>query len=276
MAESADTVPGPTVSYRIRAVRPLAWVMAFLAAVPFFGLIDMVALLDLDQPASEWDVPLGVSWGSFFTVLLAGPFVWIALMPHRAWPAIVQLGIASFALMISSLAGLDGRPLWVAVPVAGSALLFAWLTSGVAGRFPRSWSLHWPYLILAGAGLVMWIPYALHALGMSRARIDGDITLGIEHWPVQGAAGLALAMCAVAMAMWAPGRPLLRLTVSVSATLIGVSMLDEPDRAGALGSQLWGTAMVIWGTALALPLPVRRSGRVDATHQDPNDPGQYK
>jgi hypothetical protein len=77
----------------------------------FYGLIDLSTLFDLADPAYEWAVPLDTSWGSLFTSVLAGAYVWIALMPGRSWPAVVQLGIAGTALIASSLAGLDFRPL---------------------------------------------------------------------------------------------------------------------------------------------------------------------
>jgi hypothetical protein len=85
--------------------------------------------------------------------------------------------------------------------VAGSAVLVPWLTRGPVGRFPRAWSAHPPYLLLGAAGIMIWLPYALHALGFARAGAVADDSWGIEHWPVQGAAGLAVAAC-----VW-PWRP---------------------------------------------------------------------
>jgi hypothetical protein len=50
----------------------------------------------------------------------------------------------------------------------------------------------------------------------------------------------------------------MRLSLSLSATLIGAAMLAYPDRDGAMPSPMWGVAMVIWGTLLALPVADRR------------------
>ena len=243
----------------MRAVKPFAWFLAALAAVGLFGLVDLATLVGWVDQSYEWAVPLEVSWGALFTLVIAGSYAWIAFLPARSWPAVVQLGIAGTALAVGSLAGLDGRPLWVAVPVAGSAVLFAWLTRERAGRFPREWSPDPAYLLLGAAGILIWLPYVLHALAASRAGAAGDHTWGVEHWPVQGAAGLALAACAVVMAFWLPGRPLLRLTVSLSATLIGAADLAYPDRDGAMDLPLWGVVTVLWGTSIALPLPSRAS-----------------
>lgn len=269
MTESAEAASGPTSSARIQAVKPLAWIMAGFAAVVYYGLVDLGTVFGLSDPAYVWAVPLEASWGALFTFVIAGSYVWIALMPARAWPAVVQLGVAGAALAVGSVAGLDGRPLSVAVPVVGSAVLFAWLTGEVAGRFPRTWSVNLPYLLLAVVGALIWLPYALNAFGKSRAGAEGDITWGIEHWPVQGATGVALAAAAAAMAFWAPGRPLLRLTVSLSATLIGAADLAYPDRAGAMDNPGWGIAMVIWGTATALPLPSPLSGPRQTPDRNP-------
>ena len=84
-------------------------------------------------------------------------------------------------------------------------------------------------------------------------------TMGINHWPVQGAVGLALGACALVMAIWPAGRPLMRLSISLSAAFIGAAMLAYPDRDGAMPSPMWGVVIVIWGTLLALPLPHRHT-----------------
>lgn len=241
-----------------RLVKPLAWIMAGVTSVLLFGIIDLSTLPGWANPAYQWPVPLEVSWGSFFTFVLAGSYVWIALSPRDPWPATVQLGVAAAALFLSTIVGLDARPLPIAALVAGSATLFALLTRKVSDALPRLWSLSWPYLFLAVAGAPMWLIYALRALDMSRQGKQGDDTWGIEHWPVQGALGLTLGLCAVIMAFWTPGRALLRLSTSVSATFIGAAMLAYPHREGAMEGPMWGVAMVIWGTLLALPLPGSR------------------
>ncbi|TSE16462.1 hypothetical protein B1A87_011950 [Arthrobacter sp. KBS0703] len=262
MAEAAAT-PGTATSERVQAVKPLAWIMAGLSAVVFYGIIDLTTLADGANPDYEWKVPLEVSWGSLFTFVLAGSYAWIALRPHRAWPAVVQLAVAAVALTISSIIGADVRPLLLGVPVSGSAALFAWLSREVAGPFPRAFSVDWPVLLLAIAGAPMWLFYSLRAMEESRTKPAGPEdwmfqTMGINHWPVQGAAGLAVGACALVMAFWPAGRPLMRLSLSLSATLIGAAMLAYPDRDGAMPSPMWGVAMVIWGTLLALPVADRR------------------
>jgi hypothetical protein len=116
------------------------------------------------------------------------------------------------------------------------------------------WNLSRPYLLIAVAGVPLWMLYALHAFEVSRLRKDtGHLTWDIEHWPVQGSVGIVLSLSALALAFWPPGRPLMRVTTSLSATYIGAAMLASPDRAGAMDSPMWGVAMVLWGTVAALP-----------------------
>ncbi|WP_395403811.1 hypothetical protein ACHMXB_06525 [Arthrobacter sp. UC242_113] len=255
MAERAELAGEP--SERLQAVKPLAWIMAGLCAVLFFGLVDLSTLFDLADPSYQWAVPLEASWGSLFTFVLAGAYVWIAVVPGQSWPAVVQLGIAGTGLVASSVAGLDGRPLLLGLPVVGSAALFAWLCRELSGPLPRRISVHWPLLVLGAGGAPLWLMYSLYALEKSRTPHEGPEwegqTMGIDHWPVQGAAGLTLAACSLVMALWPAARPLMRLSVSLSATFIGVAMLAYPAKDGAMPGTGWGIAFAIWGTLLALP-----------------------
>lgn len=69
--------------------------------------------------------------------------------------------------------------------------------------------------------------------GVNGARGFGNTVRPVRsRLRMAGPIGLALGACAAAMGCWAPGRPLLRLTVSLSATLIGAANLAYPDRAG--------------------------------------------
>lgn len=96
------------------------------------------------------------------------------------------------------------------------------------------------------AGVPLWLPYSILALQMSRLEPNaGHDTWGIEHWPVQGATGITLLVAALIMAGWSPGRPLWRLSASLSAVYIGVAMLAYPDREGAMDNPMWGVAMVL-------------------------------
>ncbi|WP_139346597.1 hypothetical protein [Sinomonas mesophila] len=239
-----------------RAARLLAWLFAATSAIVFFGIVDLATLPGWTDPAYEWQVPLDASWGSLFTFVIAAAYASIARRPGSPWPAIVQLGVAAVALGISAALGQDARPVWVGLGVAGTAALLTWLTKAVSEPFPRTTSLDWPLGALALLGLPLWLGFALDALEKSRLVADDDAravnTLGMDHWPFQAALGLILPVCALLMCVWPPARPLLRVSLSLSAAYVGVAVLAFPDRAGAMPHYLWGVAMVFWGTLLAL------------------------
>lgn len=241
----------------LRAMRVIAWLMAVVAVIPLFGLADLMTLPGWVDPQYEWKVPLEASWGSLFTFVTAGSCLALALKPDRPWPGIVLLTVAAGTLALGAVLGLNARPLALAAIVAAPVAVFVWLARKAAQPFPWAWNVSRQYLLLAVVGVPLWLFYALHALEMSRRGnlIEDSITLGIEHWPVQGSVGLTLGLSAALMAVWVPSRGLLRVTTSLSSTYIGAAMLAYPDRAGAMDGPMWGVAMVLWGTVLALPLP---------------------
>lgn len=248
--------------------RSAAIVFAFVAMVVLMGLIDLFTLLGWVDQQYEWEVPLEASWGALFTFFLAGAYIWVALFPHTPTPAFLQLTIAATALLVSAVAGADWRPLAVAVGVAASGLVL-WLLLGrpAFGGMTRV-TVRWAPLGVAVVGLPLWLPYTLDAFAQSRAGVLGTITQGIEHWPVQGAAGVAIVLASVAMGLWADARPLLRVAVSLSAVYIGMAELAYPDRAGAMGSLLWGVGVILWGVLVALVVvPSGVKWREDAGHR---------
>jgi hypothetical protein len=187
-------------------------------------------------------------------------YVWVALYPKAPWPALVQFAVCGLALLVSAGAGTDWRPLGLALGVAASGLVL-WLLAGrpapaLAGGRPLA---PWATLTIAVLGLPLWLPYALTAFTQSRAGVVGSLTQGIEHWPVQGAVGVALVLGSIALALWDEGRPLLRAAVSLSAVYIGMAELAYPDRAGAMGSLVWGVGVTLWGLVVALVAVPRRA-----------------
>lgn len=252
---AVDPTTPPTA--RMRGAKALAWFLAFVSAFLFFGIVDLLTLPGWVDPRYEWKVPLEVSWGSLFTFVVAGSYVRIARNPFEPWPAIGLLSITTAALILSSTLGIDARPLPVALVIGATVAVFARLARKSTAPFPRQWRMSWQHLVVAAAGIPLWLFYVLHALAMSREGRADDISWGIEHWPVQAAVGMTLALSAVLMAFWVPARSLLGVTTSLSAALIGTAMLAYPDRAGAMDNPMWGVAMVVWATVLALLQPVR-------------------
>jgi hypothetical protein len=233
-------------------VRAVAVLLALAAALLMMGLIDLLTLPGWVNQQYEWEVPLEASWGALFTFFLAGGYLWLALFPRAPWPAFVQLGISGMGLVVGAGGGADWRPLVVALGVMVSGVVL-WLLLGRPTLARRGRPMvDRTMLALAGLGVLLWLPYVLMALSQSRAGVLGSITQGVEHWPVQGAVGLAVVLASLVMAVWETGRPLLRVTISLSAVYIGMAELAYPDRAGAMGSLPWGVGVTLWGLLVAL------------------------
>jgi hypothetical protein len=238
---------------RLQFVRVVAWLMVAVSAVGLFGIADLMTLPGWVDQRYVWAVSLEASWGSLMTFIVAGSYASIALNPRDPWPGTVLLVVAGMALVLCAIFGADSRPLPLSLIVAVPAIGLLYSARREITALSRSLRPAWPHLLLAAAGVALWLPYSIHALQMSRLEPNaGHGTWGIEHWPVQGAAGITIMVAALIMSWWGPVRPLARVSISLSAVYIGVAMLAYPDRAGAMEGPMWGVAMVLWGTALAL------------------------
>ncbi|MFP5416003.1 MAG: hypothetical protein ACLGHZ_03870 [Actinomycetes bacterium] len=251
--------------------RWVAVVLALLAAVGMMGVIDLLTLPGWVNQQFRWEVPLEASWGALFTFYIAGAHLWVALYPGAPWPAFLQLGICSASLLVCGAGGADWRLLPLAVAVALSGLVLWWLLGRPPSPAMPRVALRLDLLAFAAVGALLWLPYTWVALERSRAGVLGSITQGVEHWPVQGALGLALVLASLAMALWEMGRPLLRVAVSLSAVYIGMAELAFPDRAGAMGSLAWGTGVTLWGLLVALVAVPGAVTSLGATHQYQRD-----
>ena len=100
-------------------LRAVAVAAAVFWSVLFFGLIDLSTMYDPGEFVGV--VPLEVSWGVFFTFVVAGAFVSVALRPADRLPPAVQLLVAAVALVTGSVLGLRWEPLPVAVVLAIAA-----------------------------------------------------------------------------------------------------------------------------------------------------------
>ena len=156
----ADIVPSVSRSRSAAALLGLrvgAWTMAVIAAVFLFGLVDLMTLPGWVDQRYEWMVPLEASWGSLFTFVVAGSCVAIGLRPDRPWPGIVLLSVAGCALAFGAVIGANARPLALAALIAGTAAVFFWLARWAEAPFPRVWRFSPEYLLLAVAGVPLWL-----------------------------------------------------------------------------------------------------------------------
>jgi hypothetical protein len=216
----------------------LSWLV-----LPGFGLIDLLVTW-----SASWPEVLEAGWGLFFTVLVAAPFVLVAVKPPVARPAIVQLAVATLALAISAVAAREAR-----LGVFVAALVIETLLAAVLVPRPLeslTVGVSRPLLALGGLGAVPWLLYAWHMWGLDREnRIDSDVTVGIDHYSVQGAVGVALALLPPLAALRPGLRPFVPVCAGLVAAYLGIVSAAWSGAAGSLGGA-WSYAAIGWGLAL--------------------------
>ncbi|MEV6489557.1 hypothetical protein AB0M20_13165 [Actinoplanes sp. NPDC051633] len=227
------------------AFRGLALLFALTWFVfPGFGLIDLSETWD---PA--WPVVLEAGWGLLFSVLVGGAFIYIALNPRRAAPAIVQLLVVAGALALSAAIALEAAAVVLAVVLAAEALVFLGVPERESVRLGPL-VVQRPLAFVAALGLVPWSIYAWRMYEANRAGIPGDNTIGVNHYAVQGASALGLAALACIAAAWPRGRRFIGVCVSLVAAYLGLVSLAWP---GALGGYRppWSILSMAWGVGIA-------------------------
>ncbi len=218
-------------------------------AFPGFGLIDLSVTWNAD-----WPQVLEAGWGLFATAIVAAAFVLLAVWPRAATAGTAQLVVATVSLAVSAVAAKE-TSLFVLVALLGlqTAIVGGPLAKALRkGTDPsRPWSQFSRSLFLvAAAAVVPWVSYGLHMWALNREnRSDSDITLGIDHYSVQGALAFALAVLPVSAALRADLRPFLPVCTGVAASYLGLVSLAWPDAAGGLG-RAWSIAAIVWGIAL--------------------------
>jgi hypothetical protein len=232
----------------VLAVRVGAAVSALFWAVFFYGLIDLAVLVDPRDFLPV--VALEAGWGVLFTFFVAGPLVVVAWRPQAAVAAAVQLFLVTVALLVSCLLGLDARPVPVALALGATAVLLL-LASGTDVKSGFGLAPDRPLVALAIAAAPFWLLYALHA-SRGGASADSDITWGIDHWPVHGAAALTIVLSSAAASVWPGGRRLLGAMTCLAGTILGVASLAYPDSSGAMAHSGWALAAILWSVAVGL------------------------
>lgn len=226
---------------------------------PGFGVVDLSVTW-----SSDWPQVLEAGWGLFFTVLVGLAFVAVAVRPGSSGPPVAQLAVATLALAVSVVAAREAPLAWVPVVLALETAVVAWLAGGSKGSWTGSRGASMPILALAALGVVPWLAYALDMWAANRdERPDGDITNGIDHYSVQGALGLALAVLPPLAALRPALIPLVPVSAGISAAYLGLVSFAWQDAAAGFG-RAWSLAALAWGLCLvAVPLvaSVRRSRR---------------
>jgi hypothetical protein len=216
--------------------------------LPGFGLADLMVSWDPD-----WPVVLEASWGLNMAVLVAGSFLTVAFRPRDvAVPAVVVAATLA-AWVLSAVAAQEWELLGFAAVLAVEGLVVM-LLAGRPRLRPVRWSVWPPLLVVA---LSAAVPWALHALDMYRLNrlnadeVVGDITMGTDHYAVQGALAGTLVVLAVLAACWPRGRRHLGLSVGLVAGYLGLVSVTHPGYEAALGTA-WSVLAMAWGLAVAV------------------------
>jgi hypothetical protein len=234
---------------RLLVVRVLAVFFALTWLVlPGFGLTDLSVTWDPD-----WPVVLEASWGMFMTVLVGGPFLAVAVAPHRTAPAQVTLTVALATMVLAVVAGLE-RPLllFVGVLLVEVAIVAALLPERER-ILPLTRSLSVPLLVVAALGVVPGVLHAERMFAGNRREagvIIGDVTMGVDHYSVQGAFALALPALALFAAVWPRGRRFLGIAAGLCAGYVGLVSFAFPGTWAGV-PQLESALCIAWGGAVA-------------------------
>jgi len=103
---------------------------------------------------------------------------------------------------------------------------------------------------------VPWLVYAYAMYAANRAELPVDISIGIDHYSVQGAVGLALVLLSSAAACWPRGRRFIGVGAGLEAAYLGLVCLAWPGTPGGFGP-VWSVLSMAWGVAFATVAAVR-------------------
>ena len=253
----------PTASTGDRAGEIFRRVLAGVFALswlglPGFGLIDLSVTL---SPDPSWQGVLEAGWGLYMTAFVGVPFVAIAIRGgFRVAPAVAALYVATMALVCSAVVALEVPALILAMVLGLETVIVTGAPSGQVTRFPLR--LTWqPLIIPLLLGVVPWLLYAWSMWSLNRqSRPERDITIGVDHYAVQGAFALATLMLVALAVLWPAGRVFLALIAGTAAVYLGVvSWFWYPTPGGF--DRTWSGLCAVWGVGVAglALLPRRRS-----------------
>jgi hypothetical protein len=260
-------VPSFLVDVAVRALAAL--VAASWIVVPGFGAPDLAVTWNED-----WPQVLEAGWGLFATVIVGAAFVLVAVRPRASSRVAPQLVLAAVALALSAAIAREGRLLWFAAALALETAAVVALCRRIrpdgrptGGRLDPSG----PLLVLAVVGAGPWLAYALDLWALNRAElVDADLTLGIDHYSMQGALPLCLVLLSFLAALSSEARPFTPVCVGLAAAYLGLVSFAWQDAAGGF-ERSWSVAAVAWGVAVAV-VPLRSVSGRERRDSNPRPP----
>ena len=246
----------------LAAVFALTWLL-----FPGFGLIDLSVTWD-----PSWARVLEAGWGVFFTVLVGAAFVAVAVSLRRAVGPAVQLYVAAAALAVAAPLAAESGVLYLAlVLTVETAIVCAPATAPlIRDRERMRFAPDWPLTVIAAGAAIPWSIYAFHMFRLNRRSLGvfdnsgrgvetTDITIGIDHYAVQGALGIAVAVLALLAGLWPAVRRYIGVSVALAAGYIGLVSLDAHPHPGSV-NRVWSLLCVCWAGAILIASLASRSG----------------
>jgi hypothetical protein len=134
-------------------------------------------------------------------------------------------------LIVSAIPALEWQLVLLGIVVAAETIIVAGLASPCDLARPVNLARQ-PLMISALLGVIPWLAYAVSMWELNRQeRSDGDITIGIDHYSVQGAYALTSVGLVTFAAVWPAGRLLMGVCAGLSATYLGlVSWIWHPTQ----------------------------------------------
>jgi hypothetical protein len=212
--------------------------------VPGFGAVDLSVSWDL-----YWQPVIAGTWGVFFSLLVAFPFLVIACRPAASPGAVWTLLIASASMLVSAVVSLElqlaGLLLWFGLGVAVVAL------PSRASWWPLVLQPHRTAALVAVVSSTPWLAYAWHMASRNRQGHPADISSGVDHYSVIAALAVALAALAVLTTLSPVGRRQIGTNVGVCAAYLGALSYNWPNITASLG-RTGGIAAIVWALLLAV------------------------
>lgn len=241
---------------RLIAARVVAGVGAVFWGWLFFGVQDTLTVFIGGQDFAPHYL-LESGWGLLFLVLVAVPLLGLVWRPTTA-VLIAQICAIGLAVAIGALLAGSARHL---LPGAG-VLLTALAVAALARTAPLPRPLHVDPLLAVWV-LLAAVPAAVYARRMAVATADPEVTVSLDHYPIQAGLGVAVILVG-ALAAVTRGRPAARLTAATLAVTVGwmgIESVVYPHRQGSFGTT-WGRLALAWALVLlalaCAPRPVRR------------------
>lgn len=247
-----------------------ARVVAGLAAVfwgwLFFGVQDTLTVF-VEGHAFAAHYLMESGWGLLFLVLVAFPLIGLTFRPSTG-ALVAEVAAVGMAVIVGALMSRSAAHL-----LPGAGLVVTALAIAALGRADTSLGRLRPDPPLVLLALVATVPALGYAWRMARATSDVEKTIGLDHYPIQAALGIALVLVAylIAIARDRSGVQLATATLVITVGWMGIESAVYPHRLGSFGTT-WGWLALAWAVAWLIASLPRRMSRQERVAVGPGVP----